>query len=78
MPSLLIPEVEMGLLEQLRERASRHGHTVETEAKAILTEALAPSAANPWSAVDAIRQRLETTGRDFSDSVELLREDRQR
>jgi plasmid stability protein len=78
MPQLLIPDVETAIWEQLRERASRHGRTVETEAKAILTQALRPAEADPWSAVDAIRQRLAATGRDFSDSVELLREDRQR
>jgi plasmid stability protein len=78
MPSLLISDLEQGILEQLRQRASRHGRTVETEARTILAEALGPAANDPWSAVDAIRQRLAATGRDFSDSVSLIREDRER
>lgn len=34
--------------------------------------------ANPWAAADAIRQRLAATGRDFGDSVQDIREDRDR
>jgi hypothetical protein len=33
---------------------------------------------NPWAAVDAIRNALAATGRTFSDSVQDLREDRDR
>ena len=33
---------------------------------------------NPWAGADAIRQRLAATGRDFGNSVEEVREDRNR
>jgi hypothetical protein len=36
------------------------------------------ASADPWSRADAIRQRLASTGRDFSDSVPDIREDRER
>jgi plasmid stability protein len=78
MPQLLIPDVEPKILEQLRERASRHGRTIETEARTILAEALRPIGNDAWTEVDAIRKRLEATGREFSDSVPLIREDRDR
>ncbi|MBV9122716.1 MAG: hypothetical protein JO112_05125 [Planctomycetes bacterium] len=77
MPQLVISDVEDSLLEQLRERASAHGRTTEAEAKAILAAAMqAPP--NPWDRINAFRQQLERSGRTFSDSAELLREDRDR
>jgi plasmid stability protein len=77
MSQLLISDVEDSLLDQLRQRAAIHGRTAEAEAKAILAAAL-QTQANPWAEVDAIRERLRATGRDFGDSVEDLREDRAR
>jgi hypothetical protein len=35
-------------------------------------------AADPWAGADAIRQRLAATGRAFRDSVQDIREDRDR
>jgi hypothetical protein len=35
-------------------------------------------AAEPWAAADAIRARLKATGRDFGDSAQDIREDRDR
>ena len=43
-----------------------------------LTAALQTPSADPWAAAEAIRQRLAATGQVFSDSAELLREDRNR
>ena len=37
-----------------------------------------PLTANPWAAVDAIRNALAATGQTFSDSTEDIREDRNR
>jgi hypothetical protein len=34
--------------------------------------------AEPWAAINAFRERLATSGRVFSDSTELIREDRNR
>jgi plasmid stability protein len=79
MPELLIPDIDPATLELLRQRADRHAHTVETEAKAILAEALQPTASNdPWAAVNAMREQLARSGRGFPDSTPLLREDRDR
>jgi plasmid stability protein len=78
MPTLLIPEVEEALLVRLRERAAVHGRTPEAEAKRILLESLPPPAAQVWAEVNALHDRLAATGQTFSDSAELLREDRDR
>ena len=78
MPQLLIPDFDHRIMERLRERASLHGRTVETEARAILEEAIRGPAEDPWAAVDLIRNRLAATGRDFGDSTDLIREGRDR
>lgn len=79
MPEIVIPDIDPATLELLRQRADRHAHTVETEAKAILAEALqAPDSGDPWAAVNAMREELARSGREFPDSTPLLREDRDR
>jgi len=78
MPTIVIPDLDEALVRVLERRASRHGHTPEAEAKQILSEALRPSAAKGWEAVNALHQQLASSGRNFSDSTELLREDRER
>jgi plasmid stability protein len=79
MAELVIPDIDPATLELLRKRADRHAHTVETEARAILAEALRPPVSNdPWAAVNAMREQLARSGREFPDSTPLLREDRDR
>jgi antitoxin FitA len=78
MPSLVIPDVQDGVFDRLRERASAHGRTPEAEAKAILEGLLQPSVAPIWDRVNAFRNGLVVSGRTFGDSAELLREDRNR
>ena len=78
MAELVLTEVEHCVLHQLQMRATRHGRTPAEEAKAILSEALHGKGPEPWAPVDVIYDRLAATGRTFSDSADLLREDRNR
>ena len=78
MPELVIPDVEERVLQRLRQRASVHGRTPETEARVILQEVLEPKKLDAWAPVNALRERLAVSGRSFSDSADLLREDRER
>jgi plasmid stability protein len=78
MSQLMIPDVAESLLQQLQQRAVRHGRSIEAEARVILEDALRPDPAKVWAEVDAIRERLAATGRDFGDSVQDIREDRER
>jgi plasmid stability protein len=78
MPELLIPDVDEAVLNRLQERATAHGRSPQDEAKAILMEATSPRRTEAWQEVNAIRQRLAASGRTFSDSTELIREDRRR
>ncbi len=78
MSAFVIPDLDDSTLARLRERATTHGRTPETEAKEILAAALQATSADPWAAARAIHDRLAASGRTFSDSAELLREDRDR
>ena len=78
MQELVLTDVDDVVLHDLRQRATRHGRTAEEEAKAILAEALRSKRPDLWAPVDAIYQRLAASGRTFTDSADLLREDRDR
>ncbi len=78
MAELILTDVDDALLQNLRQRAARQGRTLTEEAKAILAEALHGNSADVWAPVDAIYQRLATSGQFFTDSADLLREDRDR
>jgi plasmid stability protein len=78
MAQLLISDIDDSLLERLRRLASVHGRTLEEEVRAILTAALRAPPADPWAAINAFRERLAASGRDFGDSAEDIREDRDR
>ena len=78
MADLLVSGVDDGLLLHLQERARQHGRTPAEEARAILAEALGGRRPDAWESVDAIYRRLAASGRTFSDSADLLREDRDR
>jgi plasmid stability protein len=78
MAELILRDVDDSVFEELQERARRHGRTPAEEANTILSESLRGRRAEAWTAVDAIYRRLEASGQTFSDSADLLREDRDR
>lgn len=78
MSQLTIPDIDESLMSRLKQRAAAHGQTIEAEAKTILAQMLGKSEDDVWAKVDAIHARLAASGRTFSDSAELLREDRDR
>ena len=78
MEELVLTDVDTDLLHQLQRRAASHGRTPAEEAKAVLAEALDASQTNAWGPIDAFCDQLAASGRKFSDSASLLREDRER
>jgi len=79
MADVVLHNVPNRLLEPLRDRAARNKSSIEGEILTILDAALThESRADAIAAASAIHDRLTSTGRSFSDSVELLREDRER
>ncbi|MDX1947334.1 MAG: hypothetical protein SFU86_18175 [Pirellulaceae bacterium] len=78
MAALVLTNVTDGLLQELQVRAAHHRRSPEEEAAAILRDALQGSRAQDWEQVDAIHEKLGGSGRSFSDSTDLVREDRDR
>lgn len=79
MPQLVIPDIDEETLNRLSERAARHVQSVAGEVKAILADVL--QSARPtdaWSSLNAMREQLARSGREFPDSTPLVREDRNR
>ena len=61
-----------------RPRSSLRQTVRTAKAKAILVESLHHKRSDNWAQVDAIYERLAASGRTFTDSADLLREDRNR
>jgi len=78
MAELVLTNVADDVLRRLQERAASEGRTPAEEAKAILSQALHGDDPDAWARVDAIYRRLAASGRTFSNSADLLREDRDR
>jgi len=81
MTQLVIENLDPNVIEKLKIRAQRQGRTLEAELKVILEMAAegidtVMLKATAWETIDKARSKY--VGRTFSDSVELLREDRQR
>lgn len=81
MTQVILENLDPNIIEKLKARAQQHGRSLEAELKAILTQAAQievtdTDATQAWERIDRVRANY--TGRTFSDSVELLREDRQR
>ncbi|HZO86707.1 MAG TPA: hypothetical protein VFB38_00105 [Chthonomonadaceae bacterium] len=76
MPQVLVREVEPAVVERLKQRAQRHGRSLEAELRVILRQAVG---LDMQAALEELRRiQDDFAGRTFSDSTELLREDRER
>ena len=79
MADLLIRGVPEPVVRSLKQRAARHRRSLQKELVTILEEAAEESAGwSPAQVAAAIRNHLARTGRTFSDSARLIREDRLR
>ena len=74
MPQLLVRNVPQDVVEALKRRAAEHGRSAEAEHRVILEEALRPGRAGFWQRAAKLRE--ETRGRIFTDSTDLIRQDR--
>ena len=78
MPDVLVRDVEKEVLTKLKERAKRNGRSLQNELLQVF-RSLVENKTNSFSDKEtaaAIRNSLR--GREHTDSVELLREDRHR
>jgi antitoxin FitA len=74
MPQLLVRDVPQDVVEALKRRAVEHGRSAEAEHRAILEEILRAGRAGFWERAAALRE--ETRDRIFTNSTELIRQDR--
>ena len=79
MAEILVRDIAPTVVERLKERARRNGHSLEGEVKTIL----ARSANEEKLSMSAFRKicdeiRSGFKGREFPDSTELIREERDR
>lgn len=76
MAQILVRDLDAGILGRLKDRAKRHGRSLQGEVKLILIEA-ADLTLREATAV-SIQWRKRLAGHTFSDSADLIREDRNR
>lgn len=79
MAQILVRNLDKKVVERLKKRAREDGRSLQSEVKFILEKA----ALEPKVDMERVRKILEEfrkpfKGRKFSDSVELIREDRNR
>jgi plasmid stability protein len=77
MAQVLVRQLDDKVVERLKCRAKENGRSLQSEVKTILEEA-APDYEAARKRIERFRNRLKRSGRRFSDSTELIREDRDR
>ena len=77
MSNILVRDLDDKIIGRLKAIAKNHGRSLQGEVKAILTDAISfLSMKEAASVVAGWRKKLK--GRQFSDSTDLIREDRDR
>jgi plasmid stability protein len=77
MPSILVRDLEKDVVNQLKKAAREHGRSLQAEVKSLIHDAVLRQPITMdefWKRAEAIRKR--TRGRTKTDSVDLVREDR--
>lgn len=78
MAQILVRNIDDEVVERLKSRAAVHGRSLEAEVRQILEQhsKLDPEAF--WKTAHRIKQQFKDAGVVFSDSTDLVREDRDR
>lgn len=76
MPDILIRGLDPQTLKRLKTRAKRNGRSLQSEARLAIEKAAGPGAAEVVAMLKKWRRQF--AGRQFSDSADLIREDRDR
>jgi plasmid stability protein len=75
---VLIRDLDEETVKSLKKRALDSNRSLQAELKAILQEAAAQDWQKTWADADRIFEELRRSGQKFSNTTELLREDRER
>jgi antitoxin FitA len=77
MASVLVRDLDPTVVDRLKARAEENGRSLQKELKALLEQAAAQASwAEARADIECVRKRF--AGRQFSDSTELIREERDR
>lgn len=76
MAQLLVRKLDESVVARLKEQARRHGRSLQAEVKSILERASQNDLERAREVADRIRRRIGR--RQQTDSVDLIREDRDR
>jgi plasmid stability protein len=77
MAQILVRNLDKKTVGRLKQQAKRKGRSLQSEVKTIIEEATHEADMDTvWRRIEQFRNRLK--GRKFSNSVELIREDRDR
>lgn len=76
MAQILVRDLDPDVVSRLKDRAKRHGRSLQSEAKSILTQAAGMSFAEAVRRSGQWQKELE--GLEIPDSAGLIREDRER
>lgn len=74
MSQVLIRNIDPEAIKKLKDRASRHGRSLQAELKDILERAAETDVSDFRAMAGEIRGRLQ--GRDYADSADIQAEDR--
>jgi plasmid stability protein len=76
MSQIIVRNLDADVVDRLKERAKRHGRSLESEARTILTRS---AGLNPEQAKKvAFQWHKKLAGQPFPDTTDLLRQDRGR
>ena len=79
MAQILVRDLDEGVVESLKRRARQDGRSLQSEVKAILEQAAYEPKVDMETARNICAEfRRKFKGRKFPDTVELIREDRER
>jgi antitoxin FitA len=78
MATLLIRNVPQDIVSRLKDRAKKRNRSLQQELQSILVAAATQSPEDLLKQASRIRAKLRKKGVTFSDSAELIREDRSR
>ena len=79
MAQILVRDVPLAVLEALKARAERNRRSLQQEMLVIIETSLAAEAREePRRLATVVRERLAASGRQFTDSTPLIREDHER
>lgn len=79
MAQVLVRNLKDKVVARLKKRAAQRGRSLQAEVKQILEDAAAEAdQTDVWKRIEKFRERMRRSGRTFSDSAELIREDRDR